>query len=940
MKYITIKGAREHNLQNIDVQLEREKLIVISGISGSGKSSLAFDTIFAEGQRRYVESLSAYARMFLGRLEKPDVDYIEGLSPSIAIEQKTTHKNPRSTVGTVTEIYDYYRLLWARVGKPHCHICGRPIEEQSIDQIIEIIEEYPAESRLMILAPVVRGRKGEHQKVLEDARRAGFARARINGEVLRLDEEIKLEKQKKHTIDIVVDRLVLREDTHKRLVNSVESALELTDGIVNVVRVDASGAEESQSFSEKSSCIHCGISIPELEPRLFSFNNPFGACPVCNGIGRVSSFDPDLIIPDKKLSFLEGGIQTMNPEATWNRSLMKSFSSHYDIPLDTPFEEYPEDVFEAMLYGSKESIRIRYKNEKSRSLYEYDKPFPGILKDLERRYYETRSSGIRSWLESFMTGDTCHACGGRRLRPEALAVSVQDKNIAQVSSYSVKQSIQFFSSLELSSTEGKISEQILKEINSRLKFLQKVGLEYLTLDRLAGTLSGGEAQRIRLATQIGASLSGVLYVLDEPSIGLHQRDNMKLIETLKHLRDIGNTLIVVEHDEMTIRQADYIVDLGPGAGIHGGKIIAEGTPEEIELNKESITGRFLSGDISIDIPAERRAGNGKEILLTGARENNLKSIDAAFPLGKLIVITGVSGSGKSTLLNEVLYPALKAELLKKQLKRKNFEDIKGLEHVDKVIHIDQNPIGRTPRSNPATYVGLFTPIRELFSSLPESKERGYKPGRFSFNVKGGRCEHCQGDGTIKIEMQFLPDVYVTCDVCGGRRFNKETLEVRYKGKNIHEVLEMSVEQALEFFSQIPKIKRKLKTLKSVGLEYVKLGQSALTLSGGEAQRVKLSLELSKRSTGKTLYILDEPTTGLHFADIKRLMEVLDRLVDKGNTVILIEHNLDVIKVADHIIDLGPEGGDGGGEIVAAGTPEQVSSCSRSHTGIFLADMFR
>lgn len=940
MKYITIKGAREHNLQNIDVQLEREKLIVISGISGSGKSSLAFDTIFAEGQRRYVESLSAYARMFLGRLEKPDVDYIEGLSPSIAIEQKTTHKNPRSTVGTVTEIYDYYRLLWARVGKPHCHICGRPIEEQSIDQIIEIIEEYPAESRLMILAPVVRGRKGEHQKVLEDARRAGFARARINGEVLRLDEEIKLEKQKKHTIDIVVDRLVLREDTHKRLVNSVESALELTDGIVNVVRVDASGAEESQSFSEKSSCIHCGISIPELEPRLFSFNNPFGACPVCNGIGRVSSFDPDLIIPDKKLSFLEGGIQTMNPEATWNRSLMKSFSSHYDIPLDTPFEEYPEDVFEAMLYGSKESIRIRYKNEKSRSLYEYDKPFPGVLKDLERRYYETRSSGIRSWLESFMTGDTCHACGGRRLRPEALAVTVQDKNIAQVSSYSVKQSIQFFSSLELSSTEGKISEQILKEINSRLKFLQKVGLEYLTLDRLAGTLSGGEAQRIRLATQIGASLSGVLYVLDEPSIGLHQRDNMKLIETLKHLRDIGNTLIVVEHDEMTIRQADYIVDLGPGAGIHGGKIIAEGTPVEIEQNKQSITGRFLSGDISIDIPAERRDGNGKEILLTGARENNLKSIDAVFPLGKLIVITGVSGSGKSTLLNEVLYPALKAELLKKQLKRKNFEDIQGLEHVDKVIHIDQNPIGRTPRSNPATYVGLFTPIRELFSSLPESKERGYKPGRFSFNVKGGRCEHCQGDGTIKIEMQFLPDVYVTCDVCGGRRFNKETLEVRYKGKNIHEVLEMSVEQALEFFSQIPKIKRKLKTLKSVGLEYVKLGQSALTLSGGEAQRVKLSLELSKRSTGKTLYILDEPTTGLHFADIKRLMEVLDRLVDKGNTVILIEHNLDVIKVADHIIDLGPEGGDGGGEIVTAGTPEQVSTCSRSHTGTFLADLFR
>jgi excinuclease ABC subunit A len=938
MKYLTIKGAREHNLQNIDLQLEREKLIVISGISGSGKSSLAFDTIFAEGQRRYVESLSAYARMFLGRLEKPDVDYIEGLSPSIAIEQKTTHKNPRSTVGTVTEIYDYYRLLFARIGKPHCHICGRPIEEQSIDQIIEIIEQYPAESRLMILAPVIRGKKGEHQKVLDDAVKAGFARARVDGEVVRLDEPIKLTKQKKHSIDIVVDRLVLREDTHKRLVNSVESALELTDGVVNVLRIDASGKTESQSFSEKSSCIHCGISIPELEPRLFSFNNPFGACPTCNGIGSVSSFDPDLIIPDKSLSFLDGGIRTMNPDATWNWSLMNSFSEHYKIPLDTPFENYPEQVFQALLYGSKESIHIRYENEKSRSVYEYDKPFPGILKDLDRRYYETRSSGIRSWLESFMTGATCRTCHGLRLRPEALAVLVQGKNIVEVTASSVKDSITFFSKLKLSETETKISDQILKEINSRLFFLQKVGLEYLSLDRLSGTLSGGEAQRIRLATQIGASLSGVLYVLDEPSIGLHQRDNMKLIETLKHLRDIGNTLIVVEHDEMTIREADYIVDLGPGAGAHGGKIIAEGTPEEIEVNTESVTGQFLNGTLQIPIPEKRRDGNGMQIQLLGAKQNNLKHIDAAFPLGKLIVITGVSGSGKSTLLNEVLYPALKAKLLNKQLKGQNFTEIQGLEHVDKVIHIDQNPIGRTPRSNPATYVGLFTPIRELFSSLPESKARGYKQGRFSFNVKGGRCEHCQGDGTIKIEMQFLPDVYVTCDVCGGRRFNKETLEVRYKGKNIHDVLEMSIEQALEFFSQIPKIKRKLKTLKSVGLEYVKLGQSALTLSGGEAQRVKLSLELSKRSTGKTLYILDEPTTGLHFADIKRLMEVLHRLVDKGNSVILIEHNLDVIKVADHIIDLGPEGGDGGGEIVAAGTPEEVSLCSRSHTGRFLADV--
>ncbi|MGM0431597.1 MAG: excinuclease ABC subunit UvrA [Spirochaetota bacterium] len=937
MKYITIKGAREHNLKNIDLQLARDSLIVISGISGSGKSSLAFDTIFAEGQRRYVESLSAYARQFLGRLDKPDVDYIEGLSPSIAIEQKTTHKNPRSTVGTVTEIYDYYRLLWARIGKPHCPVCGKPIQEQSIDQIIENIHQYPEGSRLMVLAPVIRGKKGEHEKILEDARKAGFARARIDGSNRLLSEKIVLEKQKKHSIDIVVDRLILREDTHRRLVNSVESALELSEGIVTVLRVDGEHTT-SETFSEKSSCIECGISIPELEPRLFSFNNPFGACPTCNGIGSITSFDPQLVIPDRSKTFNEGAIRTMNPETTWNRSIFESFAQHHGFTPDTPLEELSEEVFEKLLNGSPEPIRVRYENEKNRSFYEYEKPFTGILPDLQRRYYETGSHGIRKWLEEFMTGDSCRTCNGLRLRKEALAVLVEGKNIAEITSYSVTRALDFFSSLELSETDQTISKQILKEIHERLQFLKQVGLDYLTLDRSSATLSGGEAQRIRLATQIGSSLSGVLYVLDEPSIGLHQRDNKRLIDTLKRLRDLGNTLIVVEHDEMTLRQADFIVDLGPGAGEHGGKIIAQGTPQQICDNHESITGRFLSGQITIPVPATRREGNGKYISLVGANRNNLQRITATFPLGKLILITGVSGSGKSTLLNEILYPALSASLQRKPVRNTYFERIEGLEHIDKVINIDQNPIGRTPRSNPATYVGLFTPIRELFASLPESKARGYKSGRFSFNVKGGRCEHCQGDGTLKIEMQFLPDVYVTCDVCGGKRFNKETLEVRYKGKNIHDVLDMSVEEASTFFASIPKIKRKLDTLCSVGLEYIKLGQSALTLSGGEAQRVKLSLELSKRSTGKTFYILDEPTTGLHFADIKRLMEVLQRLVKTGNTVVLIEHNLDVIKVADHIIDLGPEGGEKGGLIVAEGTPEEVSLTRESHTGRFLAEV--
>lgn len=935
MKSIIIKGAREHNLKNIDIELERERLIVVSGISGSGKSSLAFDTIFAEGQRRYVESLSAYARQFLGRLEKPDVDYIEGLSPSIAIEQKTTHRNPRSTVGTVTEIYDYYRLLWARVGKPYCPQCGEPIEEQSIDQITERVFEYEENSRLIILAPVVTGKKGEHQKVFEDAKKAGFVRARIDGEILELSETIDLDKKRKHTIEIVIDRVILREDTKKRLVGSIESALELSEGIVTVQHIFPDGSTEEQRFSEKNSCTHCGFSMPELEPRLFSFNNPFGACPECNGIGTVTAFSPDLIIPDRSKSYLEGGIATMNPDAAWNRSLMNSFADHFSLPLDRPLSEMPEDIMQKLLYGTKEKIHITYVNEKNNGTYEYEKAFPGIINDLKRRYYETSSQGIRKWLDGFMIGNTCRSCGGKRLRAESLSVLIAGKNIAEVSEMSVSESLRFFSALEFSETDTKISEQIMKEIGSRLRFLEQVGLDYLTLDRTAATLSGGEAQRIRLATQIGSSLTGVLYVLDEPSIGLHQRDNMRLIATLKRLRDIGNTLIVVEHDEATLREADHIVDLGPGAGIHGGYVIAHGTPEEVSKVPESITGQYLSGKITIEVPESRREGNGNHIRLFDAYRNNLKHIDADFPLGKLIIITGVSGSGKSTLLNEVLYPALQATLQKKPLHGLECDRTEGLEHIDKVIDIDQNPIGRTPRSNPATYVGLFTPIRELFASLPESKARGYKPGRFSFNVKGGRCENCQGDGTLKIEMQFLPDVYVTCDVCHGKRFNKETLEIRYKGKNIHDVLAMTVEQAYDFFSAVPAIKRKLGMLRSVGLEYITLGQSALTLSGGEAQRVKLSLELSKRSTGKTFYILDEPTTGLHFADIKRLMEVLQRLVDKGNTVVLIEHNMDVIKVADHVIDLGPEGGDGGGRILCAGTPEEIAACSASYTGKFL-----
>lgn len=937
-KKIIIKGAREHNLKNVNIDFNRDQLVVISGLSGSGKSSLAFDTIFAEGQRRYVESLSAYARQFLGRMEKPDVDYIEGLSPAISIEQKTIQKNPRSTVGTITEIYDYYRLLWARIGHPHCPNCGKEIQEQSVDQILESIASLGNDEKIMVLAPLVRGRKGEHKGIFTQAKKSGFVRIRINGEIYSLDDEITLDKNKKHDIEIVVDRIKLSDSIRKRLSDSVETALEITDGLVSILHLKNSGKSDIHVFSEKNSCPACGISIPELQPRMFSFNNPYGACPDCHGIGTKTEFDPALLIPDTSKSFNNGAILTSNPEAAWNRSIFKALADHYNFSLDTPFEKLPERIQNIILYGSDDTIHIKYNKEKGNRYYEYDSNFKGILHDLKRRYYETNSMAIRQWLQKFMTNSLCRTCNGTRLRKESLAVLVDSYNIHGITQLSVSKSLQIFRNLTLSETEKQISRQILKEILSRLQFLSDVGLGYLTIDRKASSLSGGEAQRIRLATQIGSSLSGVLYVLDEPSIGLHQKDNNKLLETLVKLRDIGNTLIVVEHDEATLRSADYIIDLGPGAGIDGGNVIAKGTPGEIIKNENSITGDYLSGRKWISYPKERRKGNNTQIIIHGAVEHNLKNIRVEFPLGLLTVITGVSGSGKSTLLNDILHPAIKQKLYKSNVSIGKHERIEGINNIDKIVNIDQSPIGRTPRSNPATYVGAFTAIRELFSSLPDAKARGYKPGRFSFNVKGGRCENCQGDGTLKIEMHFLPDVYVTCDVCNGKRFNKETLEIRYKGKNIHDILEMSVEEARVFFKAIPSVKRKLDTLSSVGLGYIKLGQSALTLSGGEAQRVKLSTELSKRSTGKTLYILDEPTTGLHFEDVKKLLEVLQRLVDKGNTVIIIEHNLDVIKNADYIIDLGPEGGDKGGEVVIAGTPEDVASHSTSHTGRYLKEI--
>ena len=985
MKYIRIKGAREHNLKDVDLELPRDKLIVISGLSGSGKSSLAFDTIFAEGQRRYVESLSSYARQFLGRLDKPDVDYIEGLSPAISIEQKTVHRNPRSTVGTVTEIYDYLRLLYARVGHPHCHVCGAPIEEQSVDEIVDAMMSLPERSRVVLLAPVISGRKGEHRKILDDAKRSGFVRVRVDGEIRSLDEEIDLDKNRKHSLELVVDRLVIRPQVEKRLAESVETALELAAGRVTalietprgaLVAANGSAAQPAptgaalastrgsragrgggragndsaapaapdqgsqvRQFSQSSACSACGASFPELEPRLFSFNNPFGACPDCSGLGVKMEFDPELIVPNRTLSFNQGAVAPYNPKAAWHRSLFQSLGDHFGFSLDTPFSDLPPEVFDALLNGSDEQVEVRYQNERRNSSYRYTTRYRGIVRDLRRRHRDSSSQGIKDWLEQYMRHHDCSGCGGARLRAEALAVTLDTKaeqrNIDQVSRMSVQEAADFFARAQLTETEQQIAAQILKEVRDRLSFMASVGLEYLTLDRRAATLSGGEAQRIRLATQIGSALVGVLYILDEPTIGLHQRDNERLLNTLVHLRDLGNTVIVVEHDEQTLRTADYIVDLGPGAGLHGGYVTAAGPLEKVMASRSSVTGRYLAGASSIAVPAQRRPGNGHQLRVVGAREHNLKQIDVTIPLGTFSVITGVSGSGKSTLLSDVLYPAVANAVGRARMAVGAHERIEGIEHVDKVISIDQSPIGRTPRSNPATYVGLFGPIRDLFASLPEAKARGYKPGRFSFNVKGGRCENCQGGGQIKIEMHFLPDVYIACDVCKGRRYNRETLDIRYKGSNIHDVLEMTVEEALEFFRVIPAIARRLQTLNDVGLTYIKLGQSALTLSGGEAQRVKLALELSKRSTGKTVYLLDEPTTGLHFDDVRQLLEVLHLLVEQGNTLVLIEHNLDVIKQADWIVDLGPEGGHRGGRVVATGTPEQVAGTAASYTGAFL-----
>lgn len=931
---LIIRGASEHNLKHVDLDLDKNSLIVVSGLSGSGKSSLAFDTIFAEGQRRYVESLSSYARMFLGRLDKPEVELIEGLSPAIAIEQKTTGHNPRSTVGTITEIYDYYRLLWARIGEVHCPQCGRTISRMSVDQIIEAIYRRGGEgSRIMVMAPVALGRKGEYKKVLEDARKAGYQRVRIDGQMHMLDESFALDKQVKHTISIVVDRLILEKSARLRLADSIEKSTDMTGGLVEVTYIAEDKSESSEIYSEQNSCPHCGISIGEVQPRLFSFNNPFGACPECNGLGYKTEYDVDKIIPDRTKSFDEGAIASQNPNAGWGRAAFEAFAKSHGFTIHTPFNKLTEDQFNAVLYGSGTKFKMDY--EDRMGSVSINRRWHGVINDLKRRYAETESVAIRTWINSFQTEIECPVCHGEKLRPEALSVFVGGKNINQATALNIKDSYDFFLSLNLTENEQKIAYQIMKEIRSRLTFLKNVGLSYLTMNRKAATLSGGEAQRIRLATQIGSALSGVLYVLDEPSIGLHQRDNQRLIDTLKSLRDIGNTVLVVEHDEATIRSADYVVDMGPGAGENGGYVIAQGTPEQIEKNPESITGQYLAGKIQIPVPFLRRPGNGKHLKVIGARKNNIYDVDFDIPLGKLVVLTGVSGSGKSTLLNQILTPALRDRFNRKPEKFDGYKAIEGAEYLDKLIQIDQSPIGKTPRSNPATYVEVWGHIRDLYASLPESKARGYRGGRFSFNVPGGRCEHCHGDGNIKIEMNFLPDVYVTCDVCHGKRFNQETLAIHYKGKSIADVLDMTVSEALDFFQAVPPIKRKLQTLESVGLGYIKLGQSALTLSGGEAQRVKLSLELSKIGTGKTLYVLDEPTTGLHFADIKKLMEVVDRLVEAGNTVVMIEHNLDVIKLADHIIDLGPEGGDGGGHIVAQGTPEEVSLCKDSHTGYYL-----
>ncbi|MCI9332600.1 MAG: excinuclease ABC subunit UvrA [Oscillibacter sp.] len=932
---IIVKGARANNLKNIDVTIPRDKLVVMTGLSGSGKSSLAFDTIYAEGQRRYVESLSSYARMFLGQMEKPDVDYIEGLSPAISIDQKTTSKNPRSTVGTVTEIYDYLRLLWARVGTPHCPKCGKVIRQQTIDQIIDQVLALPEGTRIQVCAPVIRGKKGEHAKVFEDAKRSGYVRVRVDGNLYELDEEIKLEKNKKHTIEVIIDRLIIRPDIQQRLTDSVETASNLSGGlaVINLLR-----EERDLVFSQNYACEDCGVSIEELTPRMFSFNNPFGACPTCTGLGSQLKVDVGLVVPEPKKSILEGAIQASG----WgnirsdgiSRMYFDALSKKYQFSLDTPWESLSAEAKDIILYGTKgEKLELHYDQPRGKGvLYQ---PFEGICNNVERRYQETQSDASKRELEELMAECPCPTCKGRRLKKESLAVTVGDKDIDALTRLSVVDELSWVEGLELTDQQNLIAGRILKEIKSRLGFLQSVGLGYLTLSRAAGTLSGGESQRIRLATQIGSSLMGVLYILDEPSIGLHQRDNDKLLSTLRNLQNLGNTLLVVEHDEDTMREADYLIDIGPGAGVHGGEVVAAGTPEEVMANPHSLTGQYLSGKKTVPIPAVRRPGNGKFLHVRGAEENNLRKVDVDFPLGTFTVVTGVSGSGKSSLVNEVLFKRLGAELMRMKVHPGKCAGIDGLEHLDKVVSIDQSPIGRTPRSNPATYTNLFNDIRDLYASTQEAKSRGYGPGRFSFNVRGGRCEACSGDGVLKIEMHFLPDIFVPCEVCKGRRYNRETLEVHYKGKNISEVLGMTVDEALEFFAPLPKLRNRLQTLQDVGLGYVKLGQPSTELSGGEAQRVKLATELSKQATGKTIYILDEPTTGLHTDDVRKLLEVLQRLVDSGNTVVVIEHNLDVIKSADWIIDLGPEGGDGGGNIVCTGTPENVAACKESYTGQYL-----
>ena len=933
-KYIKIRGANEHNLKHIDVDIPRDEFVVLTGLSGSGKSSLAFDTIYAEGQRRYMKSLSSYARQFLGQMEKPNVEKIEGLSPAISIDQKSTNRNPRSTVGTVTEIYDYFRLLYARIGTPHCPKCGKEIKKQTVDQMVDQIMELPERTKIQLLAPVVRGRKGEHQKLFEQAKRSGYVRVIVDGNMYELTEDIKLEKNKKHNIEIVVDRLMVKEGIEKRLSDSIENVLELAEGQMTVDVIDG----EPIQFSESFSCADCGISVGEVEPRSFSFNNPFGACPTCFGLGYKMEFDEDLMIPDKKLSIAEGAIQVMGWQSctdpsSFTYAVLKALTQAYDFSLDTPFEDYPDEIKYVLIHGTDgKEIKVHYKGHRGEGVY--DVAFEGLLRNVQRKYRETGSDVMKQEYEQFMRITPCEECKGQRLKKESLAVTVADKNIYEMTAMSVKKLNLFLEELTLTNQQQLIGEQILKEIRARVGFLNEVGLDYLSLTRATGTLSGGEAQRIRLATQIGSGLVGVAYILDEPSIGLHQRDNDKLLGALKNLKELGNTLIVVEHDEDTMLAADYIVDIGPGAGSHGGEVVACGTAKEIMKNKKSLTGAYLSGRIQIPVPEERRTPTGY-LTIRGARENNLRNVDVQIPLGIMTCITGVSGSGKSSLTNEILYKRLARDLNRARCIPGKHDEILGIEQLDKVIDIDQSPIGRTPRSNPATYTGVFDMIRDLFAATPDAKAKGYKKGRFSFNVKGGRCEACSGDGILKIEMHFLPDVYVPCEVCEGKRYNRETLEVRYKGKNIYDVLDMTVEEALEFFKNVPSVHRKIQALYDVGLSYIKLGQPSTELSGGEAQRIKLATELSKRSTGKTIYILDEPTTGLHFADVHKLIEILRRLSESGNTVVVIEHNLEVIKTADYLIDMGPEGGDGGGTVVAQGTPEQVAEISESYTGQYV-----